>query len=89
MKFCRNFTNIFRKCQISGELQKILKKLRKFGQNPETDEIIQSFFLIYSVVSLAADDAELGCGLGLDLRVQLLRVEPRARALACVPRRAH
>ena len=22
---------------------KILKKLRKFGQNPETDEIIQSF----------------------------------------------
>ena len=26
-----------------GELQKILKKLRKFGQNPETDEIIHSF----------------------------------------------
>ena len=26
---------------ICGELQKILKKLRKFGQNPETDEIIQ------------------------------------------------
>jgi len=28
--------------KMCGELQKILKKLRKFGQNPETDEIIQS-----------------------------------------------
>ena len=42
MKFCRNFTNIFRNVKICGELQNILKKLRKFGQNPETDEIIQS-----------------------------------------------
>ena len=35
------------------QLQKILQKLRKFGQNPETDEIIHMFFLNYSVVSLA------------------------------------
>ena len=27
----------------NSELQKILKKLRKFIQNPETDEIIHSF----------------------------------------------
>ena len=38
-------------------MQKILKKLRKFGQNPETDEIIHPFFLNYSVVSLPGGQA--------------------------------
>ena len=43
----QNFVRISRtsseNVKICGELQKILKKLRKFGQNPETDEIIHSF----------------------------------------------
>ena len=42
-----NFVGISRtsseNVKICGELQRILKKLRQFGQNPETDEIIQYF----------------------------------------------
>ena len=37
------FQEHLQKMNICGELQKIPKKLRKIGQNPETDEVIHSF----------------------------------------------
>ena len=39
MKFCRNFTNIFRKCQHLRRIAENSEKLQKFDQNPETDEM--------------------------------------------------
>ena len=69
MTFCRNFTNIFRKYQNLRRIEENSEKLRKFYQNPETDEIIYSFFLNYSVVSLLAGLARArGGGAGARLR---------------------
>ena len=85
MKFCRNFTNIFRKCQNLRRIAENSEKIAKIWSKSRNRWDYSIVEMNYSVVSLLVDGPEVPPGVELAPRRARRRRSSRRRRRAAGP----